>query len=413
MIHIVHFADLHMGVENYGAIDPGSGLSTCLMEFQASLDEVVDFVLQNDTDLVLFSGDAYKSRDPSQTHQREFASRIGRLAAAGIKVFLLVGNHDLPNAMGRATAVEIFDTLAIENVIVADRPGVHNVDTRRGRVQVVAVPWARRGALVAGEDTRGLAWDEIKRRSEEALSRIVADEARQLDGSSPAILSAHASVANAALGSERAMILGQDPVVPLASVALPCFDYVAMGHIHRHQVLCHDPPVVYPGSLQRIDFSDEDDTKGFYELEIDPQRELGKRATFEFHPTKARRFLTIESTVASEDAAPTATILRDIARRAGDARGAIVRLQIAISEGNSHLVREDEVRRALSEAQCVSIAKKVDRERRIRLSGWPVEEMSPAGALKVYLEQKIVTAERLKTLLEYGESLVREVMSGD
>jgi len=57
--------------------------------------------LENKVDLVLFCGDAYKSREPSQTHQREFAKRINRLSTAGIPIFLLVGNHDLPNAIGR------------------------------------------------------------------------------------------------------------------------------------------------------------------------------------------------------------------------------------------------------------------------------------------------------------------------
>jgi len=109
MIRILHFADLHMGVENYSRVDPDTGQSKCLLDFQAAFDQVVEYALENAVDLVIFSGDAYKNRDPSQTHQREFASRVGKLAAGGIPVFLLVGNHDLPNAIGRATAVDIFD----------------------------------------------------------------------------------------------------------------------------------------------------------------------------------------------------------------------------------------------------------------------------------------------------------------
>ena len=62
-------------------------------------------------DLVLFCGDAYKSREPSQTHQREFAKRINRLSINNIPIFLLIGNHDLPNAIGRATATEILGSL--------------------------------------------------------------------------------------------------------------------------------------------------------------------------------------------------------------------------------------------------------------------------------------------------------------
>src|SRR4030042_1052924 len=135
MIRLLHFADLHLGVENYSRINPSTGLSSCFLDFQASLDAVVEFALAQEIDLVVFCGDAYRSRDPSQTHQREFARRIGRLAGKGKAVFLLVGNHDLPGAIGRATAVEIFDTLAVENVTVADQPGVYPIKTKGGTVQ--------------------------------------------------------------------------------------------------------------------------------------------------------------------------------------------------------------------------------------------------------------------------------------
>ena len=81
---IIHFADLHLGVENYGHINPATGLSTRLLDFLAALDQVIDYALENKVDLVLFCGDAYKSREPGQTHQREFAKRINRLSTAGI-----------------------------------------------------------------------------------------------------------------------------------------------------------------------------------------------------------------------------------------------------------------------------------------------------------------------------------------
>ena len=72
---IVHFADLHLGVETYGRPDPATGLSTRLLDFLRAFDELVDFAIEEQVDVVLFCGDAYKSREPSQTHQREFAKR--------------------------------------------------------------------------------------------------------------------------------------------------------------------------------------------------------------------------------------------------------------------------------------------------------------------------------------------------
>ena len=84
-MRIVHFSDLHIGVENYGRLDPTTGLSTRMGDFLSALDELVEYSLGNDVDLVLFAGDAFKSREPKQTQQREFAKRIAKLANAGVQ----------------------------------------------------------------------------------------------------------------------------------------------------------------------------------------------------------------------------------------------------------------------------------------------------------------------------------------
>ena len=161
-MRILHFSDVHIGVESYGSTDPDTGLSTRLMDFLATFDEVVDFALDNSVDLVLFAGDAYKSRDPSQTHQREFARRIARLSREGVPVFLLVGNHDLPHIASRATALDIFPTLSVPNVTIGDRLDTYIVHIAAGPLQVVALPWIRRSAFLAREETRSLTIDADK-----------------------------------------------------------------------------------------------------------------------------------------------------------------------------------------------------------------------------------------------------------
>ena len=153
---ILHFADLHLGVESYGRIDPATGVSSRLTDFLSALDQVVDYALQNNIDLVLFCGDAYKSREPNQTQQREFARRINRLSTSGVPLFLLVGNHDMPNAVGKATTTEIFNALAVENVYVSDHPEVYRISTPGGAIQIASLPWLRRSVLLSKEDAKNL-----------------------------------------------------------------------------------------------------------------------------------------------------------------------------------------------------------------------------------------------------------------
>lgn len=404
-MRILHFADFHLGVETYGRIDPATGLSSRLADFLAALDQLVDYALENHVDLVLFCGDAYKTREPTQTQQREFARRISRLASSNIPVFLLVGNHDLPNAIGRATTTEIFDTLAVKNVYVSNRPEILKIPTPSGPVQVVSLPWVRRSLLLSKEETKDLNFDQLKDKLQQALSNIVSVNAEKLDPSLPTVLAGHVWVANALVGSEKLMTLGQEHALLVSNLALPAFDYVALGHIHKHQVLWDSPPVVYAGSLERVDFGEEGDEKGFYIVDIEkgPKRQT----TFTFHALKVRPFVTLSLTLDPQDADPTTTVLKYVAAQSERVKEAIVRLMLTVPAEIEGQLRDSEIRNALKEAHHATIAREVKREARLRLGGLTAEGMSPAEALKLYLASKKTPPERAKVLLEYGERLIQ------
>ncbi len=410
MIRILHFADLHLGVETYGRIDPATGLSSRLTDFLEAFDQVVDYALENDVDLVLFCGDAYKSRDPSQTYQREFAKRIRRLTEKNKQVFLLAGNHDLPNATGRATSVEIFDTLNVKNVIVANTPQTYRIETGKGAVQIVALPWVRYGKLLSRVDTKNLSLAQLNQKLQEVLTNWINAQAGALDPHIPAILAGHLAHSEATVGSEKIMTVGRDYFLLRSNIANPAFDYVALGHMHRRQTVDRPVPVVYPGSLQSIDFGDEGDEKGFYVVQIDEAAPRGRRLKdYDFHPVKTRRFLTIEVDVNTDN--PTATVLQAIAKQ--EVKDAIVRVYIKVTAENEGLIQESEIRKVLKEAYYFAINKEVEREHRTRLGGQPIEGMTPLQALKLYLESKKTPQEREKLLLVYGEKLIQQCSGPD
>ena len=407
---IIHFADLHLGVENYGRLNPKTGLSSRLEDFLSSFDQVVDYAIKNKVDLVIFCGDAYKSREPTQTQQREFAKRVNRLATIGIPVFLLIGNHDLPNAVGRATAIEIFDTLAIKNVYVANRPDIYRIKTRSGIIQVASLPWLRRSGLLSREETKNLTFEQINQKLQQILTNIITASIPQLDPKLPAILAAHVWVSGAKVGSESAMTIGQEHVLLVSNIAQPAFDYVALGHIHRHQVLADKPPVVYAGSLERIDFGEEGDDKGFCLVEInekDGQREV----SFAFHPVAGRRFVTINVNIESANPNPTLTVLKAISTE--KVKDAIVRLQISLPAELEGQLRDSDLRDALKEAHYLTLSKEIEREARLRLGEFAAEEIAPLDALKKYLESKNVSPERTRVLLEYAEKLIEGQPTGE
>ena len=405
-MRILHFSDLHIGVENYGRVDPQTGLSTRLLDFLSTLDELVEYALSQQVDLVLLAGDAYKGRDPSQTQQREFAKRLARLSSAGVPVFLLVGNHDLPYALGRATAIEIFPTLQVANIFVGDQPKTYTVTTRDGPLQIVAVPWPNRSKLLSREASRSLSMEQVRERIEETLTRGIETMVGALDPSIPAVLTGHVTINGATTGTERSMMLGQDHSLLPSAVHKPQLDYVALGHIHRHQVLRDNPMVVYSGSLQRVDFSEEGDTKGFCVIDLDPSAPPGQRMTdFRFQPVQARPFLTIEVAVHPGAADPTRTVVGAIKRRVVE--DSIVRLKISLPAGLEAHLREEDLREALGSAHYVAaIAKEVEQERRTRIPSDVAEGLAPMDALRLYLESRNLGPERREQMLTVAEELV-------
>jgi len=404
---IIHFADLHLGVETYGYTNPETGLSTRLEDYLHALDRLVDYAVENRVDLVLFSGDAYKSREPSQTQQREFARRIKRLSESGIPLFLLIGNHDLPNALGRATATEIFDTLTVPGVFVANKPAIHRIQTRSGDIQIAALPWVRRSALLSKEDTRSLDFNAINERLQKALTGIIQEQAARLDPACPAILAAHVWVMNAIVGSEKSMSIGQEHMLLLSSVALPAFDYVALGHIHKRQILNETPPVIYSGSLERLDFGDEKDEKGFYLVEIDNGPAGQRRTRYEFQNSNARRFFSMNIGIDEQDLDPTSTILRAIGEKEEQICQAVTRISIALPPALTGKIRDNEIYAACKEASYLSITRDVQRETRLRGGKGAMEGITPREALNNYLAARY-SPEKAKVLLEYGEKLILE-----
>ena len=393
---ILHFADLHLGVEAYGHPDPDTGLNSRFLDLLRCLDTVVERALEGDVDLVLFCGDAYKSRRPEPTEQREFAKRMARLASRDIPVFLLTGNHDRPQGIGRAAALEVFPALAIKNITVAHQPGTYLVSTRAGPLQVVALPWARPSATFA----QGLTMEDLDQKVAEGMAAVVQQEAARLDPGLPAVLAAHLWVLGSKVGSECGMVVGKEPTLSPSALAHPAFSYVALGHIHRHQVLRQERPIIaYSGSPERLDFSDEDDDKGYYLVEITDGESIPT-----FHPTPARRFLTLRPKLDPGEPNPTATVLGELARQ--DIQGAIVRLEITLPRGLA--IEEGELRKALREAYYARLSVvPATAEPRVRL---PVETrgLAPLEALGLYLDTRKTPPERKGLLLKYARELMED-----
>ena len=417
-IRLLHFADLHIGTEKYGRLDPATGINQRVLDFLSRFDELIGYALEHEADLVIFAGDAFKTRSPSPTYQRAFARRVKRLADAGVPIVLLVGNHDLPAMTQQASSVDIFHILDVPNVIVGRDERIHRIETRHGPVQVACVPYPLRQRLLTSDEFRGLSILELDRKLEATVTEVIGSLRAKLEPDVPAVLTAHLSVSGAIYGSERSVMIGRDAVILKSALADPAWDYVALGHIHQHQSLNRGghPPVVYAGSVERIDFGEEGQSKGFCWAEL-----ARGNTDWQHVELKARPFVTVRADL-RQALNPLLALQEQIAQLAGgadsvgDATGiaggsiiadAVVRLIIRLRADQEMLLRDRDVRALLSKAYFVgSITRDVERETRVRLGGLSPEELSDQDLLARYLLDRDVPSERAQLLLEHAQSVM-------
>jgi DNA repair protein SbcD/Mre11 len=408
MPKILHFADAHIDMANYGRHDPESGLPLRVMDFLKSLDTIVEAAITEKVDLVLFAGDAYKDRSPAPTFQREWGRRIMRLSRLGIPTLLLVGNHDLSPALGRAHALDTFATLEVPNVRVLDRPTFLGPDDLDGLpLQVIALPWVSYSGLVAalgpGTLERTQAYDQLIQRLIE-LVHLWLEE--RIDPRLPVVLAAHCSVQGATYGGERTVMLGSDLVLPGSLVKDPRLDYVALGHIHKPQDLNQGqhPPVIYPGSIERVDFGEAEDEKFYIIAQVERgQTRVAWRKLAGIRPF-VDRFVRLESAEAVTDR------LRDALPPADDLAGAILRLVIEYPRNWETLIDEAALREYTAECFEFHLVRRPQSESRIRLPGdQAIGSLTPLDLLDLYWRASHLDQDQSQPLSEIAAQVMREV----
>ncbi|HLB95891.1 MAG TPA: exonuclease SbcCD subunit D [Patescibacteria group bacterium] len=410
-IKIVHFADVHLGMENYGKIDPQTGLNSRLGDFTKSFDEIVKYSIQNKIDLVAFAGDAYKTRDPSPTYQREFAQRIFQISSAGIPVVMVVGNHDFPNASGKADTLEIFPTLSVPNVHIFKKEGILTIQTKSGPIQVAGLPWFTRGQLLSKAEMVKMNLQDLNMTASQKLTEKINYLSARIDPKIPAILVAHAALEKAVYGSERQVMIGSEVVIPISAFHHSKFAAVLLGHLHKYQIIKDNasPPLIYSGSIERVDFGEEKETKGFVLTEIifKNQRFLAQSKFMEL-PT--RPFISIRKKISVFDKNPTEQIISEIKKRR--LKSAVVKVIIEVPEEKSLEIRESAIREALKDADFIAgIIKEIQRgEKREINQGFSDEflTLDTLGLLEKYLQSKKISRGRIGVLKKETQKLLEE-----
>jgi exonuclease SbcD len=379
---LLHFADAHIDMANYGRHDPETGLPLRVLDFLKSLDTIVDAAISEKVDMVIFAGDAYRDRSPAPTFQREWGRRIMRLSHAKIPTLLLVGNHDISPAAGRAHAIHEFDTLRVPFVRVLQKPELLKPeDLWDLPVQVIAMPWIARSSIMANLDMSAADTSEVFSDIESRITELIEGWLEEADKSLPLILTAHASVEGATFGSERMVMLGSDLVLPTSLVKDRRLDYVAMGHIHKPQDVnkgAH-PPVIYPGSIERVDFGEAADDRYFIVADV----ARGETKAEWRKLTGARPFIDRRTVIKSGENVTES--LKAALPKAEEMSEAIVRLTVEYPRELDTLIDESALRKYAEKTFEFHLVKRPQMEARIRLpADQTMSSLSPLDLLDQY-----------------------------
>lgn len=405
-VKLLHFADVHLGADYSGPIDPETNLPARLMDFLWALDFVVEKALEHRVDLVLFAGDAFHHPMPNPTLQREWAKRIVRLTQEGVPVVLLVGNHDRTPSFHRAHVLELFRIFPLDRVRVIDRWRTLGPDDLFGLpLYLIGLPWLHRATLSAWlnlptKDPR--AWHEHLYRY---LDRFMQKALEARPEGLPVVLLAHAMVPNAEPGVEQRYNLDFTFTLPGTLVRDPRLDYVALGHVHKHQALTQEHPlVVYAGSVERVDFSEAKEKKGCVLVEVAPGR-----AEYEFLPNdRSRRFVSLSISLNAAETA-TRTVVDYLRRHTQEIEGAVVRLYIEGPEAALMALDMREVERAVRPALTAHIIRRFPVTQRLRLQEDALRQATPLDLLEIYWKSRGKSAEEYTPLQELARRIMDEV----
>jgi DNA repair protein SbcD/Mre11 len=274
---ILHTADWHLG-DRLGRIDRTDDL-------RVAVERVADYCKSEAVDVLLVAGDLFSELarpDGLRETIRHWQEVFREFLETGGTILTLTGNHDnesfcqtLVSAMSLAapTVGRMGETVPPGRLYLAAEPTFLRLKDRTGfEVQFVLMPFPTPGRYLKGDGVLKYGSPEEKLALlvtawADALRGIRAHE--RYDASAPAVLAAHVHLHGSNVGPSLFRITSEEDVVVHGAELPEQFDYVALGHIHKPQ-LVGKPHVRYCGSIERMDLGEQADQKGCVLVEIGP-----------------------------------------------------------------------------------------------------------------------------------------------
>ncbi|MBE7645180.1 exonuclease subunit SbcD [Tenacibaculum finnmarkense genomovar ulcerans] len=261
---ILHTADWHLGHRLHE--------HSQLEEQTLFLAWIENHISNEKIDLLLISGDIFDTSSPSNQSLTMYYNFLVKLQKTSCKNIIITGgNHDSPGTLNAPK--ELLNALSIKVVgkateKIADE--VFEIDINDEKVIIGAVPYLRDGDIrraVAGES-----FDDLTDKYKKALInhyQETAIESEKINSSNaPVIAMGHLFATGGSVSdSEQNIYVGT--LGHIGAQDFPTyFDYVALGHLHRPQIVGENDKIRYSGSPNILSFSELTYDKKIIVLEI-------------------------------------------------------------------------------------------------------------------------------------------------
>jgi DNA repair protein SbcD/Mre11 len=296
---ILHTSDWHLGQKFIGQSRDA--------EHEAALDWLLDTVQSEDVEVLIVAGDIFDVNNPPVSAENLYFRFLARLLRTRCRHIVITGgNHDSPIRL--EAPQQLLKSLGIHIVGAATgNPADEIIELydAAGRLEaiVAAVPFLRDRDFrvsLSGESTeeRILRIQEGIAQHYAQVAALVEERLAGLGGERPPVIATghlYARGASAAPEQNNIYIGNLDNIS--AEAFPPIFDYVALGHIHRAQKVGKKDHIRYSGSLIPLSFSETNDKKTVYLLEMAPGKGLIQVA--EKNVPGFRRLISLQGTLAT------------------------------------------------------------------------------------------------------------------
>ncbi len=391
-----HITDIHIG--SYQGKEEVGGLNSRYLDFVKTYHEAIDYTIEKGMDFCLITGDCFKTKHPQPHELHSFCSGIKKLIDKKIKVVIVIGNHDIVLGELLHNTVSILQLFELENLIISSKPEIIKIPLKDGVVQIQTMPYQSKSILNLENN------EEVSNFMVKNIDFLYNDRDKDL----PTIFAGHFSIEDSAIGTEQQTVNRfTEPIIPKSVFKNKNYLYGAMGHLHKYQIVLEKPIVIYGGSLNRIDFNEAKEDKGFIHVVCD-----GEKTHYKFVKVAAKKFIDLNYDLSKEDE-PEEFLIKELESKKEELKDSIVRLYVTLSEKNKTKYATKNITNMLNEnvnyiqGTCTPhVIKEVESNKNDSEFN---EFINPLEALKKYSENnsKIQNKEEF---IKLGEEIIKETL---